>query len=72
MWRQVKPQQRLGEYLGKTAHNSTESASLADIIPMHGLAPDIKVSDIIDTESKLQCYRYQGVELGCRRSFLRQ
>ena len=45
-------------YKGKTRHNSTEEASLNDVVPMGGLAPDVKVRDIIGTENELACYRY--------------
>lgn len=45
-------------YTGKRRHNSTEDASLDNIIPMGGLAPDAKVGDIIGTENRLLCYRY--------------
>ena len=46
------------QYRGLAAHNSTERASLEDIILMNNLGPDIKVSEIISTESELLCYRY--------------
>ena len=45
-------------YRGKRRHNSTEDASLDDVVPMGGLAPDVKVRDIIGTETEFLCYRY--------------
>ena len=57
-WQHADPQQRLTEYLGKAAQNSTESASLEDVLPMGNLAPDVQVSEIMATESELLCYRY--------------
>lgn len=57
-WQQTDMRNHKWQYRGLAAHNSTEKASLTDIIPMGGLAPDIKVSEIIDTESDLLCYIY--------------
>ena len=57
-WQQKDSQNRKWQYRGLAAHNSTDPASLNDIIPMGGLAPNIKVSEIIDTESDLLCYIY--------------
>ena len=57
-WQQVNPQRRLKEYIGKAAYNSNDDASLRDTVPMGNLAPDIQVSEIMSTESKLLCYRY--------------
>ena len=61
IWQRAEPQnieKRRREYLGKAAHNSKQHASLTDVIPMGGLAPDINVSDIMDTDSGPLCYRY--------------
>lgn len=57
-WQQRDPQNRKWQYRGLAAHNFTDPASLTDVIPMGGLAPDIKVAEIIDTESDLLCYIY--------------
>jgi hypothetical protein len=35
-----------------------EAASLEDIVPMLGLADDIKVSEIMTTQNSLACYVY--------------
>lgn len=61
MWQRAEPQnigKRRREYLGRAAHNSTQHASLTDVIPMGGLAPNINVFDIMETNSGLLCYRY--------------
>lgn len=48
------------EYSGKAANAlTTVDASLRDSLPMGGLARDVIVEDIINTESELLCYRYQ-------------
>jgi len=57
-WQQIEPSTRFGMYKGKAAHGSKYEATLSDIIPMGGLAPDIKVSDILNTVSGMLCYRY--------------
>ena len=51
-------QKRSKEYSGKAAYNSTNNACLSDSVPMGGLAPDIIVSEIMITESRLLCYEY--------------
>lgn len=57
-WQQANPQKRLLEYVGKSSHDSLSKATIEDIIPMGGLAPDVKVSEIMGTESGLLCYKY--------------
>lgn len=49
---------RLQMYKGRAAHKSSDAAEISDTIPMGGIAPDIKVYDIINTASGLLCYRY--------------
>lgn len=52
-------ERRLTEYTGKTATNSTKEPSLADIMSMGGLAPDISLSEILSgTNSHLLCNKY--------------
>lgn len=47
------------EYLGEAAYvDDSKDATLDDLIILGGLAPDVRVRDIIDTESVLLCYRY--------------
>ncbi|KAL8831722.1 MAG: hypothetical protein Q9191_000693 [Dirinaria sp. TL-2023a] len=57
-WQRSDPQARMMQYRGLAAKNSTENAALDDIVPMGGLAPDIKVSDIIRTDTERLCYIY--------------
>lgn len=57
-WQQAELGKRLTEYSGRAATNSTLEASLTDMISMGGLAPDISVVEIMDTESGMLCYRY--------------
>ena len=45
-------------YTGEKRHNSTKNAALDDIMPMGGLAPDVRVGDMIGTENGLLCYKY--------------
>jgi tyrosinase len=49
---------RLSEYTGKARSDSEDAASLSDVLPMGGLAPDMHASDVMNTESELLCYRY--------------
>jgi tyrosinase len=49
---------RLSEYTGKARSDSKDAASLSDVLPMGGLAPDIRASDVMNTESDFLCYRY--------------
>lgn len=58
MWQQIDPSQRLMDYGGKAGANSTERASLTDLLQVSGLAPAVKVSEVMSTESMLLCYRY--------------
>ena len=57
-WQRAHPEKRLAEYIGKAAHNSTEKASLADVIPMGGLGPDVTVRKLMNTEGGALCYGY--------------
>lgn len=57
-WQGMDERKRRRVYSGKTSHNSSKDASLDDIIPMGGLAPDTTVGNIIDTQSGVLCYRY--------------
>ena len=53
---------RLSEYAGKPGndhhHPSDKAASLSDVLSMGRLAADMKVSDIINTQSEFLCYKY--------------
>ena len=57
IWQHYEPS-RLRKYTGDAYHNATESASLDDVLSVGGLGPDVRVSDIIDSESGHLCYRY--------------
>ena len=52
MWQQRNPLLRLGDYAGK------DRASLDDVLPMDGFAPDMQASDVMSTESDVLCYKY--------------
>ena len=51
-------QARLEDYSGKAAYTSSSDASLKDPLPLGDLAPDVRVEDMMNTESELFCYRY--------------
>lgn len=59
-WQQVDPKTRLEDYSGKAAYayESNSEASLKDSLPVGDLAPDVRVGNIMSTESELLCYRY--------------
>lgn len=46
------------EYNGPKEGESDVEASLDDILPMHGLGPDLSVRQLMSTESDLFCYTY--------------
>ena len=49
---------RSSEYTGKARSDSKDAATLSDVLPMGGLAPDMRASDVMNTESDLLCYIY--------------
>jgi len=51
------PDRRIA-YEGRAGRNEDRNASLNDIIPMGGLAPDIKVADIMNTNAGIFYYKY--------------
>jgi tyrosinase len=57
IWQHFEPS-RLQKYAGYAFHNTTQPASLEDVISLGGLAPSITVREIIDTGSGYLCYRY--------------
>ncbi|MCJ1446932.1 MAG: hypothetical protein MMC23_007440, partial [Stictis urceolatum] len=57
-WQDMDVEKRMWQYRGQKSHTSKEPASLTDIISMGGLAPDIVVESIIDTEGSLLHYSY--------------
>lgn len=58
IWQNTQNRGKQLEYSGKAARNSTNQALITDAIRMGGLAPDIQVSEILDTQTELLCYRY--------------
>ncbi|KAI9930255.1 hypothetical protein ASPWEDRAFT_100809 [Aspergillus wentii DTO 134E9] len=57
MWQKDHPQNST-EYNGPKNGDSNAMASLLDVLPMYGLSRDTPVSDVIDTQSGLLCYKY--------------
>lgn len=58
IWQQQDLETRLSEYLGKTNRISDERATLADSLDVGPLAPQKTVSEVMETESEMICYRY--------------
>lgn len=58
MWQQRDIVVRLSDYVGKARRGSEDRASLSDILPMAGFAPDIHVWEVMNAESNYLCYRY--------------
>lgn len=58
LWQLRAPNTQLWDYGGKPSPKSTGVATLDDILPMGGLAPDIQVREIMETEGNILCYRY--------------
>lgn len=54
----MNPPKRSSEYTGIARHGSNDAASLDDLLSMGGFTEDVRVSDIMSTESELLCYRY--------------
>lgn len=57
-WQQEDLRNRLYEYNGRHMFNSTGEASLTDVLMYGGFTEDISVSEVMDTEAGLLCYRY--------------
>lgn len=57
-WQQTNLTQRATEYVGKASSDSDDEATLDDIVPMGGLASDVKVLEIMSTKSDILCYTY--------------
>lgn len=59
LWQQENPQVRNAEFAGnKTQARDSPAASVDDVMPYRGLAPDITVSQALTTENSLMCYNY--------------
>lgn len=58
-WQQEDRAKRLTEYEGKHMHNSTANDANLDSLLLYGkFARDIPVSEVMDTEGGVLCYRY--------------
>lgn len=58
LWQQRQPNNGLNAYSGHKERHSMEMASLDDVIEMRGLAPNVRVNEVMDIEGELLCYRY--------------
>lgn len=56
LWQRKDAGHRQREYTGRT--DTSNAASLEDLLVLGGLAPDITVSQVMDTEGAELCYRY--------------
>ncbi|KAK3312335.1 putative tyrosinase [Apodospora peruviana] len=56
---QTKASQRMFEYNGPKEGESKEEASLDDLLPMHGLGPDLAVREMMSTRDGMLCYVYE-------------
>lgn len=57
-WQQVDAQARLSDYSGKSAYTWSSEASLKDPLPLGDLGPDVRIEDMMSSESELICYKY--------------
>ena len=57
-WQQKEPSKRLKQYHGRSRSDLEFDALLTDRLDMFGLAPSIKVQDVMDTEKNGLCYKY--------------
>ncbi|QIX01569.1 hypothetical protein AMS68_007086 [Peltaster fructicola] len=57
-WQQKDDQARRDQYGGHKQRHSIEMASLEDEVGLLGLAPAVKVADLMDTHNELLCYGY--------------
>ncbi|KAK6858933.1 hypothetical protein PG995_004786 [Apiospora arundinis] len=60
LWQQDKPE-HLQNYSGRktqTESEDTMSSSLEDIMPFLGLADDLKLAEVMTTQSSILCYEY--------------
>ncbi|RQM07401.1 hypothetical protein DH86_00003193 [Scytalidium sp. 3C] len=57
-WQQIDPTRRLVDYSDLYETNNTEKASLKDVLRLGGLAEDVTVGDVLDTQGGVLCYKY--------------
>ncbi|KAI9710947.1 MAG: hypothetical protein M1820_002384 [Bogoriella megaspora] len=60
LWQQRDIQARLNDYGGGVRGGSSKNnGDLKDVLELHGLGPDVQVSEVMDTQSGTPlCYRY--------------
>ena len=59
LWQQENPEARLTAFGGnKTQDANTVQATLDDIMPYLDLVPDVKVSEVMSTQTSRLCYTY--------------
>ena len=59
LWQQEKPEVRNTQFGGpKTRAKDTPEATLQNVLPYLGLAPDIMVSEVMTTQNSQLCYVY--------------
>lgn len=57
IWQNMRPERKYA-YNGAASRSSNATASLDDVLFFKGLERDVTVSDIIDTQGDLLCYKY--------------
>ncbi|KAK4622203.1 Tyrosinase ustQ [Fulvia fulva] len=58
LWQQRSPERFLWAYGGHKSRHTMGLASLEDDLEYRGLADDVKVKDVMNTETGVLCYRY--------------
>lgn len=58
-WQRMAPAEHLLDYAGPAAGGSAIEASLDDRLEMGGLAPAVRVRDIMSTGTELLCYGHK-------------
>jgi len=56
-WQVMHPEKRL-DYGGLASHKSKERGSVDDVLLMGGIAPNIAVAQVLDTQGDVLCYQY--------------
>jgi tyrosinase len=57
-WQQYNPRDGLSAYAGRANNNTDAAAQLTDPLEMGGLAGNLMVIDVMDTQGGQFCYRY--------------
>jgi len=57
-WQQYNPRDGLSAYAGRANNNTDAAAQLTDPLEMGGLARNLMVIDVMDTQGGQFCYRY--------------